>query len=130
MVFFISKSINVLLATYQGAIFIDCNTARLCPCCRMNPASRRRLIRSRIRISDLEDTRRGESFNERCPNGRISLFNSRGLHEAGDSAGTSVRRGRRIVSGMTNKAIQTAGQYMMLGAALMNPVKTVPDVVD
>lgn len=35
-----------------------------------------------------------------------------------------------IASGMTNKAIQTAGQYMMLGAALMNPVKTVPDVVD
>ena len=76
MVFFISKSINVLLATYQGAIFIDCNTARLCPCCRMNPASRRRLIRSRIRISDVEDTRREESFNGRCPNGRISLFNS------------------------------------------------------
>ena len=35
-----------------------------------------------------------------------------------------------IASGMTNKAIQTAGQYMILGAALMNPVKTVPDVVD
>ena len=28
-----------------------------------------------------------------------------------------------IASGMTNKAIQTAGQYMTLGAALMNPEK-------
>ena len=31
---------------------------------------------------------------------------------------------------MANKTIQTAGQYMTLGAALMNPVKTVADVVD
>ena len=30
---------------------------------------------------------------------------------------------------VANKAIQTAGQYMTLGAALMNPVKTVADVV-
>lgn len=35
-----------------------------------------------------------------------------------------------IASGMTNKAVQAAGQYMTLGAALMNPVKTVVDVVD
>ncbi len=35
-----------------------------------------------------------------------------------------------IASGMTNKAVQIAGQYMTLGAALMNPVKTVTDVVD
>ena len=41
----------------------------------MNPALSNRLIKSRIRISDVEDTRRKESFNERCPNGRISLFN-------------------------------------------------------
>nr|DAZ06474.1 MAG TPA: hypothetical protein [Caudoviricetes sp.] len=41
----------------------------------MNPAFRKRLIRSRIRISDVEDTRREESFNGRCPNGRISYFN-------------------------------------------------------
>ena len=32
--------------------------------------------------------------------------------------------------GMANKTIQTAGQYMTLGAALMNPVKTVTDVED
>lgn len=48
----------------------------------MNPAFRNRLIRSRIRISDVEDTRRKESFNERCPNGKISLFNS--LHCLGE----------------------------------------------
>ena len=35
-----------------------------------------------------------------------------------------------VASGMTNTAVQTAGQYMTLGAALMNPVKTVVDVVD
>ncbi len=35
-----------------------------------------------------------------------------------------------IASGMTNKAVQAAGQYMTLGAALMNPVKTVVDVAD
>lgn len=33
-------------------------------------------------------------------------------------------------NGVTNKTIQAVGQYMTLGAALMNPVKTVADVVD
>lgn len=35
-----------------------------------------------------------------------------------------------IASGMTNKAVQAARQYMTLGAALMNPVKTVADVAE
>lgn len=35
-----------------------------------------------------------------------------------------------VASGMTNKGIQAAGQYMTLGATLMNPVKTVVDVAD
>jgi hypothetical protein len=35
-----------------------------------------------------------------------------------------------VASGMTNKAVQAIGQYMTLGAALMNPVRTVADVID
>ena len=35
-----------------------------------------------------------------------------------------------IDSGMTNKAVQAARQYMTLGAALMSPVKTVADVAE
>lgn len=35
-----------------------------------------------------------------------------------------------IASGTANKTVQAVGQYMTLGAALMNPVKTVADVVD
>ena len=59
-----------------------------------------------------------------------------GGHEAGDYMKQVIRLGRvfgaagGIASGMANKAIQTAGQYMTLGAALMNPVKTVADMVD
>ena len=59
-----------------------------------------------------------------------------GGHEAGDYMKQVIRLGRvfgaagGIASGMTNKAVQIAGQYMTLGAALMNPVKTVTDVVD
>lgn len=59
-----------------------------------------------------------------------------GGHEAGDYMKQVIRLGRvfgaagGVASGMTNKAVQTAGQYMTLGAALMNPVKTVVDVVD
>ena len=59
-----------------------------------------------------------------------------GGYDAGDYMKQVIRLGRvfgaagGIASGMTNKAIQTAGQYMTLGAALMNPVKTVTDVVD
>lgn len=59
-----------------------------------------------------------------------------GGHEAGDYMKQVIRLGRvfgaagGIASGMANKTIQTAGQYMTLGAALMNPVKTVADVVD
>lgn len=59
-----------------------------------------------------------------------------GGHEAGDYMKQVIRLGRvfgtagGIASGMANKTIQTAGQYMTLGAALMNPVKTVTDVVD
>lgn len=58
-----------------------------------------------------------------------------GGHEAGDYMKQVIRLGRvfgaagGIASGMANKTIQTAGQYMTLGAALMNPVKTVADVV-
>ena len=59
-----------------------------------------------------------------------------GGHESGDYMKQVIRLGRvfgaagGIASGMANKTIQTAGQYMTLGAALMNPVKTVADVVD
>ena len=59
-----------------------------------------------------------------------------GGHEAGDYMKPVIRLGRvfgaagGIASGMANKTIQTAGQYMTLGAALMNPVKTVADVID
>ena len=59
-----------------------------------------------------------------------------GGHEAGDYMKQVIRLGRvfgaagGIASGMANKTIQTAGQYMTLGAALMNPVKTVTDVED
>ena len=59
-----------------------------------------------------------------------------GGYDAGDYMKQVIRLGRvfgaagGIASGMTNKAIQTAGQYMTLGATLMNPVKTVTDVVD
>ena len=59
-----------------------------------------------------------------------------GGHEAGDYMKQVIRLGRvfgaagGIASGMANKTIQTAGQYMTLGAALMNPVKTVADVID
>ena len=66
-----------------------------------------------------------------------------GGHEAGDYMKQVIRLGRvfgaagGIASGMANKAIQTAGQYMTLGAALMNPVNafdfeavTVADMVD
>uniref|UniRef100_UPI00402625EA ADP-ribosyltransferase-containing protein n=1 Tax=Akkermansia muciniphila TaxID=239935 RepID=UPI00402625EA len=59
-----------------------------------------------------------------------------GGHEAGDYMKQVILLGRvfgaagGIASGMANKTIQTAGQYMTLGAALMNPVKTVADVVD
>lgn len=59
-----------------------------------------------------------------------------GGHESGDYMKQVIRLGRvfgaagGIASGMTNKAVQAAGQYMTLGAALMNPVKTVADVVD
>ena len=59
-----------------------------------------------------------------------------GGHEAGDYMKQVTRLGRvfgaagGIASGMANKTIQTAGQYMTLGAALMNPVKTVADVID
>lgn len=59
-----------------------------------------------------------------------------GGHEAGDYMKQVIRLGRvfgaagGVASGMTNKAVQAAGQYMTLGAALMNPVKTVADVAD
>ena len=59
-----------------------------------------------------------------------------GGYDAGDYMKQVIRLGRvfgaagGIASGMTNKAVQIAGQYMTLGAALMNPVKTVTDVVD
>lgn len=59
-----------------------------------------------------------------------------GGHEAGDYMNQVIRLGRvfgaagGIASGMADKTIQTAGQYMTLGAALMNPVKTVADVID
>lgn len=59
-----------------------------------------------------------------------------GGHEAGDYMKQVIRLGRvfgaagGIASGMANKTIQTAGQYMTLGVALMNPVKTAVDVVD
>ena len=91
----------------------------------MNPASRNRLIRPRIRISDVEDTRRGESFNERCPNGRI-----RGLNEAGGLDRTSIRYLGVVASGRANKTLQKVGQYFPLGVALMNMMETVVDVMD
>ena len=59
-----------------------------------------------------------------------------GGYDAGDYMKQLIRLGRvfgaagGIASGMTNKAVQIAGQYMTLGAALMNPVKTVTHVVD
>lgn len=59
-----------------------------------------------------------------------------GGHEAGDYMKQVIRLGRvfgaagGVASGMTNKGVQAAGQYMTLGAALMNPVKTVVDVVN
>ena len=59
-----------------------------------------------------------------------------GGHEAGDYMKQVIRLGRvfgaagGVASGMANKGVQAAGQYMTLGAALMNPVKTVADVVD
>ena len=59
-----------------------------------------------------------------------------GGHEAGDYMKQVIRLGRvfgaagGVASGMTNKAVQAIGQYMTLGAALMNPVKTVVDVAD
>ena len=59
-----------------------------------------------------------------------------GGHEAGDYMKQAIRLGRvfgaagGVASGMANKTIQAAGQYMTLGAALMNPVKTVVDVAD
>ena len=59
-----------------------------------------------------------------------------GGHEAGDYMKQVIRLGRvfgavgGVASGMTNKAVQAAGQYMTLGAALMNPVKTVVDVAN
>nr|DAF59018.1 MAG TPA: hypothetical protein [Myoviridae sp. cta6i12] len=52
----------------------------------MNPALSNRLIKSRIRISDFENTRDGKSFNERCSKGKISLFNSL-YSELSDSGG-------------------------------------------
>lgn len=42
----------------------------------MNPALSNRLIKSRFRISDFENTRDGKNLNDPCPNGKISLFNS------------------------------------------------------
>lgn len=54
-----------------------------------------------------------------------------GGHEAGDYMKQAIRLGRvlgavgGVASGMANKTVQAAGQYMTLGAALMNPVKTV-----
>lgn len=59
-----------------------------------------------------------------------------GGHEAGDYMKQVIRLGRvfgaagGVASGMTNKAVQAIGQYMTLGAALMNPVKTVVDVAN
>lgn len=59
-----------------------------------------------------------------------------GGHEAGDYMKQVIRLGRvfgaagGIAAGMANKTIQAAGQYMTLGAALMNPVKTVVDMAD
>lgn len=59
-----------------------------------------------------------------------------GGHEAGDYMKQVIRLGRvfgaagGVASGMANKTIQAAGQYMTLGAALMNPVKTVVDMAD
>lgn len=59
-----------------------------------------------------------------------------GGHEAGDYMKQVIRLGRvfgaagGVASGMANKGIQAVGQYMTLGAALMNPVKTVVDVAD
>lgn len=54
-----------------------------------------------------------------------------GGHEAGDYMKQVIRLGRvfgavgGVASGMTNKVVQATGHYMTLGAALMNPVKTV-----
>lgn len=59
-----------------------------------------------------------------------------GGHEAGDYMKQVIRLGRvfgavgGVASGMTNKGVQATGQYMTLGAALMNPVKTVVDVIE
>lgn len=59
-----------------------------------------------------------------------------GGHEAGDYMKQVIRLGRvfgaagGVASGMTNKVVQATGQYMTLGAALMNPVKTVVDMAD
>ena len=54
-----------------------------------------------------------------------------GGHEAGDYMKQVIRLGRvfgavgGVASGMTNKVVQATGHYMTLGAALMNPVRTV-----
>lgn len=59
-----------------------------------------------------------------------------GGHEAGDYMKQVIRLGRVFgaVGGVASKwgpkAVQAAGQYMTLGAALMNPAKTVVDVAD
>lgn len=59
-----------------------------------------------------------------------------GDHEAGDYMKQVIRLGRvfgavgGVASGMANKTIQAVGQHVTLGAALMNPVKTVVDVAD
>jgi len=58
-----------------------------------------------------------------------------GGHEAGDYMKQVIRLGRvfgavgGVASGMANKGVQAAGQYMTLGSALMNPVKTVEYII-
>lgn len=58
-----------------------------------------------------------------------------GGHEAGDYMKQVIRLGRAfgavggVASGMANKGVQAAGQYMTLGSALMNPVKTVEYII-
>lgn len=59
-----------------------------------------------------------------------------GGHEAGDYMKQVIRLGRffgaagGILGKWGPRGVQAAGQYMTLGAALMNPVKTVVDVAD
>lgn len=59
-----------------------------------------------------------------------------GDHEFQEYMQQVIRLGRvfgamgGIASGTANKTAQAVGQYMTLGAALMNPVKTVADVAD